>query len=92
MVEEKKMSGYPSIDRPWLKYYSEEAINTPLPESSLYDYLYECNREHMDDYALNYFGRRITFKELYNVLVDMNDLFVTVGEIANESTWDFLAA
>lgn len=27
MPTEKKMTGYPSIDRPWLKYYTEEAIN-----------------------------------------------------------------
>lgn len=32
----QQMTGYPSIDKPWLKYYSEEAINAPLPESSLY--------------------------------------------------------
>ena len=25
-------TGYPSIDKPWLKYYSQEAINAPLPE------------------------------------------------------------
>ena len=30
-MQEQKMTGYPSIDKPWLKYYSEEAINTPLP-------------------------------------------------------------
>lgn len=28
----QNMTGYPSIDKPWLKYYSEEAINAPLPE------------------------------------------------------------
>ena len=27
MPTEKKLTGYPSIDKPWLKYYSEEAIN-----------------------------------------------------------------
>ena len=32
MTEEKKLTGYPSIDKPWLKYYSEEAINAPLPD------------------------------------------------------------
>ena len=32
----EELTGYPSIDKPWLKYYSEEAINAPLPESSLY--------------------------------------------------------
>ena len=27
MPTEKELTGYPSIDKPWLKYYSEEAIN-----------------------------------------------------------------
>lgn len=27
MTTEKKLTGYPSIDKPWLKFYSEEAIN-----------------------------------------------------------------
>ena len=25
-----EMTGYPSIDRPWLKYYSDEAINVEI--------------------------------------------------------------
>lgn len=33
--KEKQLTGYPSIDKPWLKYYSEEASNAPLPEHSL---------------------------------------------------------
>ena len=32
MPTEKKMTGYPSIDKPWLKYYTEDAINAQLPE------------------------------------------------------------
>ena len=31
----QNMTGYPSIDKPWLKYSSEEAINAPLPEGSM---------------------------------------------------------
>lgn len=27
MPTEKELTGYPSIDKPWLKYYSEEEIN-----------------------------------------------------------------
>ena len=30
-MEEKELTGYPSIDKPWLKYYSDEAITAPLP-------------------------------------------------------------
>lgn len=79
MAEEKKLTGYPSIDKPWLKYYSEEAIHAPLPESSLYDYLYECNREHLEDYALNYFGRKITFREFFELIEQVAKAFLSIG-------------
>ena len=52
-MEEKKLTGYPSIDKPWLKYYSEEAINAPLPTGSMYDFMCECNNERMNKPALN---------------------------------------
>ena len=39
----KELTGYPSIDKPWLKYYSEEAINAPLPECTICEYMKERN-------------------------------------------------
>lgn len=57
-------TGYPSIDKPWLKYYSEEAINSPLPEGSMYDYICNCNKNRLDKAALNYFGKKITHRSL----------------------------
>lgn len=36
--QQKELTGYPSIDRPWLKYYSEEAYHTPLPQCSIYQF------------------------------------------------------
>ena len=61
----KELTGYPSIDKPWLKYYSEEAINAPLPECSIYEYLWECNKDHLSDFALNYFGKKMTYETLF---------------------------
>ncbi len=58
-------TGYPSVDKPWLKYYSEEAIQAELPECSLYEYLWQNNREHPKDIALNYFGNKMTYGELF---------------------------
>ena len=63
-MTEQKLTGYPSIDKPWLKYYSEEAINAPLPEGSLYDYMIVCNAGRLDEVALNYFGRKITHRQM----------------------------
>ena len=61
-----KFSGYPSIDKPWLKYYTEEQINTDMPICSAYRYLYECNKNYLSRVALNYYGRKITFGELFD--------------------------
>lgn len=65
MATEKELTGYPSIDKPWLKYYSEEAINAKMPECTIYEYLWENNKDHLDDVALIYFNRKITYKELF---------------------------
>jgi len=32
MNETEKYTGYPSIDKPWTKYYSEGVLKAPLPE------------------------------------------------------------
>ena len=64
-MESKGKAGYPSVDKPWLKYYTEEAIHAPTPETSLYEYMYAQNRDHLSDVALNYFGRKFTYGELF---------------------------
>lgn len=65
MENKQRMTGYPSMDKPWMKYYSEKAINAKLPECSLYEYLYENNKDYPNDIALEYFGRKITYSELF---------------------------
>ena len=89
-MEEKKLTGYPSIDKPWLKYYDEKAINTPLPKCSMYDYLYQCNKDCLDNTALNYFGRKITYKKLFEnidkVAVCLQAAGVKKGDIISVCT------
>ena len=59
------MTGYPSIDKPWLKYYTEKTINATLPECTIYDYLWENNKDYQSNIALNYFDRKITYGEVF---------------------------
>jgi long-chain acyl-CoA synthetase len=61
MTEERKRIGYPSIDKPWLKYYSDEAINKPVPECTIYEYMWENNKDYPKDTALVYFNRKISY-------------------------------
>lgn len=78
-MEEKKLTGYPSIDKPWLKYYSEEAINAPLPECTIYDYLWKSNKDNLNDIALRYFDRKILFSELFDNIEKTVNALTTVG-------------
>lgn len=59
------MTGYPSIDKPWLKYYSEEAINTSIPKCSIIQNIYNNNLDYLSDIAILYFGKKITYKQLF---------------------------
>ncbi len=57
-----RQTGYPHIDKPWLKYYSERQVNVKLPEGSMYDYMIECTSKNHAKYVINYFGKRISYQ------------------------------
>ena len=58
-------TGYPSVDMPWMKYYSEEARSAALPECSIFEYLVRNNKDYLSDIAIVYLGRKITYRELF---------------------------
>ena len=74
-----ELTGYPSIDKPWLKYYSEEAKNAPLPDCTIYEYLVEKNKDYPSDIAINYLGRKITYKELFENIDKAAAAFLRAG-------------
>lgn len=73
------MTGYPSIDKPWLKYYSQEAINSSLPECTLYDYAWEKNKNRLTDIVLEYYGTRITYDYFFKQIRQAADAFSSAG-------------
>jgi len=83
-MEEKKLTGYPSIDKPWLKYYSEEAINAPLPECTIYEYLLENNKAYPEDIALEYLGSKISYGKLFANIDSCEKALTAVGVIAGD--------
>ena len=65
LKEKEEKTGYPSVDRPWEKYYSESVINFEVPKTTMYRSIYEVNKDHMNRIAMEYFGRKFTYKELF---------------------------
>ena len=78
-MTETKLTGYPSIDKPWLKYYTEEAINAPLPECTIYQNIYNHNKNYLNDIALLYFGKKITYRQLFGEVKKAEKAFIAHG-------------
>lgn len=74
-----RQTGYPSVDKPWLKYYSEEAINSPLPECTMYEYIWDKNKDYPDDVALRYYGSTVTFGQLFKQIRNAAASFWNMG-------------
>ena len=55
-------TGYASIDKPWLKYYREEPVKEIETNQTIYNLVF--NQEDMNSFALEYLGKKWTFKKL----------------------------
>lgn len=79
MIRRNELSGCPSVDKPWSKYYSDEALNAPLPQCTIYEYLWKNNKDFPKDIAINYCGRLITYKELFEQIDKTASAFLALG-------------
>lgn len=60
----RHLTGYPSIDKPWLNYYDEGVCSAQIPKGTVWDTVRENNKRYPDDVAFLYFGKRITYEKL----------------------------
>lgn len=72
-------TGYPSIDKPWLKYYPEDAINDKISECTMYEYIRNNNKNHLDDDTILYFGRRFKYREVFAKIDQTAAAFIELG-------------
>ncbi len=65
---EGELTGYASIDKPWLKYYTEEHIKAELPHMTAYAYLKRLNAERLDFQAIDSEVGNYTYRELFEMI------------------------
>lgn len=73
------LTGYPSIDKVWLKYYGEEVFNGEISQLSIYDLLLNSNKNNDNEVALYYFGKEYTYKELFSKIENVEKCFLSLG-------------
>ncbi len=73
-------TGFPSIDKPWLKYYKEEQILAPLPRNlSAYNYLRLLNNNNLNSPAIEFLNKQITYLELFKKINDTTKSLHALG-------------
>lgn len=59
------LTGYPSIDKPWMKYYSEEDQRYEIPDCSIYENMYNSSRKYGNQVCLEYINTKIKYRQLF---------------------------
>lgn len=76
-VNEK--TGFPHLDKPWLKYYDKEFLEKPLPKMTIVDYIKNQNRSNEDLPAITFFGDQVSYSELYGKINEASRVLSELG-------------
>lgn len=76
---EKENTGYPSIDKPWMKYYDASLLNYDFPKMNIYDYLKSKISGYENYTAITYFGRKISYKQLFDYIDEAAKALYSLG-------------
>ena len=83
-LDSKKVE-LPSEDRIWLKRSKRASVKLPDSHLSVYDYIYECNKNNLDDVALeydpliDYSSTKITYRKLFKMIETTTKAYMELG-------------
>lgn len=81
-MEQRVLTGYPSIDKPWLKYHKKQPIREFNVNQTFVDLLKDVNKNNMNSVALNFMGLAgniWTYRQLFSQANKLADAFVKRG-------------
>jgi len=70
MSTDKKLTGYPSIDKPWLKHYTEEWSRDLIPPKTVYRNIYDNNINYQNDIAIIFNGFKTSYAKMFKMTDD----------------------
>lgn len=76
---QNKYTGYASVDKPHIKYLKKGTLDAEFPKMKMFDYLYLKTKKYATLTALNFYGRKISFDELYSKIEDTAKAFLKMG-------------
>lgn len=91
-MKNKKLTGYPSIDKPWMKYYPNVSEIEQAKDESMYQMLERCCSKWLDDTALEMRmsvndydeGIKISYRQFLSRIKDCAMALIALGVQPNE--------
>ncbi|MBR0226995.1 MAG: acyl--CoA ligase [Clostridia bacterium] len=72
-------TGYPSVDKPQNKYYRDKPARIIETNQSIYDLVFNTNRNNLDDPAIEYLGHEYTYRALKKEVDSLAKAFLLSG-------------
>lgn len=70
--------------RPWQKFYKKNERVVNIPDCSLYNFLFESNKNHLDNIAINYFNNKINYNDFFYKIDVCSKALVSQGIRKND--------
>ena len=83
-LKEKGLSGVPSNDEPWHKYYDTRLLDLEVPDMSLFEFIYTKNKDRQSLDALQYKEHTISYERLFEEIEQTGKRFKKYGVKEND--------
>lgn len=83
-MEEKKLTGYPSIDRPQERFYRKIPLREIKTKQTIYELIFNTNADNLCEPALEYMGVTWTFQKLKDEVDRAADAFAKAGLVIGD--------
>lgn len=71
--------GYPHIDRPWMKYYSEDVLLDIPPKTNMTEYIKKITKPYKKLIANTFYGREFTYEEFFFNVDNCSRMLTHIG-------------
>ena len=76
---EGPLTGYASIDKPWLKQFNEEGIRIQIPKKTAYREILDANQDNLDGIAIKFLENKVTYREMFEKIDTVAAAFQSMG-------------
>lgn len=78
-IKQGPATGYPSIDKPWLRYVDLDTVYKQRASKTIYQEILDNNRDNLDGVAIEFYGNKIKYRKLFQNIDLLSKAFIANG-------------